>query len=80
MKVLVQKKPTLYEAEQFWVDDFPWPDGVGQNEDESLYIIINPSLRYTINDGDWIVHLPGKTDIMPDKSLRKFYDIVEEIK
>lgn len=81
MKVKVRPKPPpLIEAEQFLVNEKPWPSGVHKVPDYGFCIRINSALSHRIFTGDWIVQLEGKTDIMSDTDFREFYEIVEEQK
>jgi hypothetical protein len=64
-----RKKPVVVEAEQFWPDVKPWPEGVETNwrVEEGFYVnTINGQVH--IEPGEWIItdaagHYPCKPDI-----------------
>lgn len=66
-----RKKPVTVEAEQFFVDRKPWPEGVvGKNNGivDGEFIVQTPDDYHIISDGDWIItegdkKYPCKPDI-----------------
>jgi hypothetical protein len=70
-----QKKPIIVEAEQFWPDQYPWPDGVMRHKIASPtgYGITTLESRnghyHVVTPGDWIItgvqgeRYPCKPDI-----------------
>ncbi len=76
-----RKKPVVIEAEQFWPDNLPWPDGVIPN-DPSKSVNTKGAIKtlegwLTVSPGDWIItgvngeKYPCKPDI-----FKKTYDPV----
>lgn len=76
MKVKVQEKPKTFEAEQFLVDQKPWPDGVEEVDKGKYRYRISVATYWMIDDGDWIVHLPSRTEVWTDKSFGQHYIVL----
>ena len=68
-----RKKPIVIDAEQFWPDKEPWPEGVrpfvGTGEAPLQYFIETLEGPYQVTPGDWIItgikgeRYPCKPDI-----------------
>ena len=56
-----RKLPIVIEAEQFFINKLPWPDGVYDRRGGSLiqstcpYEIKTLEGRHSVSDGDWII-------------------------
>lgn len=66
-----RKKPIVIEAEQFFHDKLPWPDGVLFNSviGPNVFKIETPEGEHFVTPGDWIItgikgeKYPCKSDI-----------------
>ena len=73
-----RKKPIVVEAEQFYPDKYPWPDGVLGAEDHWTWISTLEG-ELGVSPGDWIItgvkgeKYPCKPDI-----FEMTYELVEE--
>jgi len=76
-----RKKPIVIEAEQFFPEEKPWPEGVedwGCARDGSKFMINTLEGEHTVTPGDWIItgikgeRYPCKPDIFDQT-----YEIVE---
>lgn len=75
-----RKKPVVVEAEQFWPDVHPWPDGVlpKLKDSENQYWFI-PTLEgpFNVNPGDWIITgIAGEKYPIKDEIFKETYDFV----
>jgi len=54
-----RKKPIVIEAEQFFPNKEPWPDGVEYNADPAIdapkYIIQTLEGLFEVSPGDWVI-------------------------
>ncbi len=55
-----QTHPVIVEAEQFWPDMKPWPDGVVDDADPARYWVVThfrggDSACTPIEPGDWVI-------------------------
>lgn len=54
-----RKKPLIVEAEQFWPDKTPWPDGVAvapsADAPTSWCIPNGEGYRFAVAAGDWVI-------------------------
>jgi len=71
-----RKKPVIVEAEQFHINEQPWPDGVIHHEAEEstgfgyaewFSVITIHSQETTVVDGDWIIAEPDGEHFYPCK-------------
>jgi len=75
-----RKKPVVVEAEQFFPDKKPWPEGVERHSD-GFYYINTLEGAHLVVPGDWIIigvkgeRYPCKPDI-----FEMTYESIEETK
>ena len=77
----------LFQAEQFHIDQKPWPEGVfdfnipGHRASTARYRVSTAGnsqyLFTTISDGDWIVVDNGERHPVEDKTFQKDYVLQE---
>ena len=59
-----RRKPSTIEAEQFWPDKKPWPEGVEyypapRAYASGFYFLDVPAGKFTVSAGDWICRANG---------------------
>ena len=78
------KKPIVVEAEQFFINEKPWPKGVFDAVGGSLicsmarYRFGNPTCWTSLKDGDWIVtYEEGNQEVYSEKAFRELFEPYE---
>ena len=83
-----RRKPVIVDAEQFFVDKKPWPEGVYQasrsrwtkcTENAKLFIIANANTVIYIENGDWIVTEPDGVyyQVVKPDIFEQTYGVIE---
>ena len=79
-----RKKPIVVEAEQFWLNKKPWPDGViirswFTNKQPNTYCIETLEGKMNVTPGDWIITgVEGEKYAIKPHIFLKTYEPVEE--
>ena len=74
-----RKKPVVIEAEQFFPDKRPWPEGVLKNSMTGHWEIITLEGRLQVSPGDWIVTgIKGEKYAVKPDIFEKTYEPVQE--